>query len=70
MDIVGIVIGIVLFLYWAFVNINWIISDIMYFAMCTAIIKFIKFDSLRIATFMFICVAGIDLFFILFLQFY
>lgn len=69
MDIVGVVLGVCMFSYWIIVDINWIVSDIMYVAMYITIIKFIKVDSLRIVSLMFVCVVCVNLFFILFLQF-
>lgn len=58
MDIIGLIFAAGMVLAWYFSSRNWIISDIIYVMIFLAIVKFIKFGSLKIAIVSFICIAA------------
>ena len=68
MDILGFLLGLGLLLCWFLLNKNWIVSDIIYCMMFLAIVKCIKFGSLKIATITLLSTAGLNLLFIILTQ--
>ena len=68
MDVIGFIIGVGIVCAWYFSNKNWIISNIIYLMIFLSIIKFIKLDSLKMATLTFVCVAICNILFILLTQ--
>ena len=69
MDLLGFTVGVGLECAWFFTGYNWIISNIIYILIFLAIIKFIKFDSLKIAAITFACTAFCNIIFIVLTQF-
>jgi hypothetical protein len=61
MDFIGFGLGIGLLLSWYFTNKNWIISDIIFMFIFLAMIKIIKFGSLKLSLIFFVCTLVIDL---------
>ena len=64
MDIIGIFIGIGFIVSWFLTFTNWIIGDIICLASLLAIIKLIKFGSLRMAIIFFIVSTIVNIIFI------
>jgi hypothetical protein len=70
MDIIGFLFGSGMLILWYFSNKNWIISDIVYTMILLAIVKFLKFGSLKMAFITFWLTALLNIVFILITQFY
>lgn len=69
MDALGIALGIGLVCAWYLNNKNWILSDFLYIFIFIAIVKFIKFGSLKMAFFAYLSVAILNSTFILISQY-
>ena len=68
MDIIGLGLGLGLVLGWYFSGKNWIISNIIYIMIFLALVKIIKFGSLRMAALAYFCVAICNIVFIVLIQ--
>ena len=68
MDIIGLGLGLGLVLGWYFSGKNWIISNIIYIMIFLALVKIIKFGSLRMAALGYFCVAICNIVFIVLIQ--
>lgn len=69
MDLSGLLVGVGLVCAWYFTGYNWILSDIIYMIIFLAVMKLVKFDSLRIAAITFFFTALCNISFILMTQF-
>ncbi len=69
MDALGVAIGIGIVCAWYLINKNWILSDFLYVFIFLAIVKFIKFGSLKMAFFAYLSVAILNATFIIISQY-
>ena len=64
MDLMGFALGVGAFCGWLFSGTNWIISDIIFIVIYVALIKVVKFGSLKIALASFACSLVLSIVFI------
>ncbi len=69
MDVIGIGVGIGVVCAWYYTGTNWIIGDLIYMCIFLAVIKLIKFGSLRMTVFAFIASMLLDISFIMLTEF-
>lgn len=69
MDALGVAIGIGIVCTWYLIDKNWILSDFLYVFIFLAVVKFIKFGSLKMAFFAYLATAILNATFILISQY-